>query len=578
MPAILGVFLVAVCTGTVSAQQDTTGTGQALPDIAPQEVEIRGTMDISFPSLERQPLVGFNPPPSTYEIPDERQPYIEEYKQRAANLPSSSLQRPEPPEATGRFGTVQQGMLKTGAGRYFQRTIYGTLTAAVQPGLSVDAEVDYGGSQGHTPEDDADLSSSYDSFDGRLGLTSQGTNLQIYGELDGFYDAYVLYGARSQGFDPAAGPLRIEPNRNGAGAALSTGLQTSGIHSSYLEVSYGASRYETGTETADSTETLFVDREKRASVDALLNKTFGDFRLSTGGNFNVAGLDDNSVFDSDYFSYDAGLTGVWESGGAVDLELGARILGYTADSDVGGELQYISPVARLTFRVSNQLQLYARNTPSVSMPGLTGLYEENPYLGRISSFRPTIAAVDAEGGARIYRGSMQFAVWGGVREYPSYQYFQVENTAVAGFTRGFFDVGYDEARIIHAGGRASLQLPDGVQASLELKFRQARLTDNNIVIPYVSPATSNLSFAYPFAGRKGLLEVTGNIYGSRYVDLANDERVGAYVDFDAGASYDFTDSFGIYARIENMSVGALEEWKEYPQPSFVAQGGLRFFW
>ena len=40
---------------------------QDLPDLAPREVEITGDLTIAFPTLRRQPIVGFNPPPR---VPD----------------------------------------------------------------------------------------------------------------------------------------------------------------------------------------------------------------------------------------------------------------------------------------------------------------------------------------------------------------------------------------------------------------------------------------------------------------------------------------------------------------------------
>jgi hypothetical protein len=434
----------------------------------------------------------------------------------------------------------------------------------------VDTGVDYSGSRGHTPDPSSGYASAYDSFDGHFRLTSQQSNRQIYGIIDGFYDDYILYGAN--GPDPA------EPGRRSSGASFAAGIESQSITPSRLEVSYEAFRFDTDLTDQDSTRTLYTDREKRASVDALLNNNFGDFTLSTGGELSVAGLGDNSVFDRDYFSYDTGITGSWDTGGSVDLELGARILGYSIAGTVGRKMAYLSPEAKLTFRVSDHLQLYLQNRPSTSMPGLSGVYDQNPYLGTVSTLRPTIATVDARGGARMYRGSMRFAVWGGVREYPSYEYFRTESAPIGPFSEGFFEVGYDEARIIHGGGRASLQLPDGIEASLELNLRQARLTDNNTVIPYVAPVRSSLSFGYPFDRRNGLIEITGNVYGSRYVDLANDERVGAYVDLDAEVSYDLTDSFGLYAGIQNIGIGALEQWNRYPHPSFIGRGGLRVFW
>lgn len=591
-PVYARTFLLGICllfafsAGRLYAQTDTTDSDEALPDIAPQEVEIRGTLDISFPSLERQPLVGFNPPPSTYEVPDDRRPYIEEYKQRAADLPNSSLQEPEAPEAAGRFERLNRGMLKAGAGRLLQRTLYGTLNYAVKPQLELDTEVDYSGSQGFMPEESWGFSSAYDTFEGRLGLTAHRSSFQLYGALDGFYNSYVLYGAAGPTDVPndseSAGTTFPQPNRYGAGASITAGIESQGILPSRLELTYGASRYETNFEGEDTTGTFGVERGNHAAVDADLNKGFGSFTLSLDGEGAIGGTDGNSVFEGDYMSYDAGLQGRWDNGGPVDIRLGARLLGYQASAQNGsGKLAYISPAGKLTFRASNELHLYVQNTPSTTISGLSGLYDTNPYLSSNLRIKPTVATIDAEGGARIYRGTMQFGVWGGVREYPIYRFFHASGwsgPAPARYTRGFFRVGYEEARIIHGGGRASVQLPQGVEAALDLKLRQARLTDDSTVIPYVAPVSSSLSLAYPFAGDRGRLQVDGTIYSSRYVDLANNERVGAYVDFDAEASYDIVDAFGIYARLDNMSVGALEEWNRYPHPPFVAQGGIRVFW
>ena len=97
----LTVFLLALfCLGTTPAwaQQDSTQT--LLPDISPREVEIRGELQIAFPSLIRQPLIGFNPPPRVPELPAGRRPFIEDYKLASADLPNTPLGQPDPPEVS----------------------------------------------------------------------------------------------------------------------------------------------------------------------------------------------------------------------------------------------------------------------------------------------------------------------------------------------------------------------------------------------------------------------------------------------------------------------------------------------
>ena len=74
---LLAVLLWLVLPVEALAQVDTTRS--ALPDIAPREVEIRGQLEILLPSLRRQPLVGFNPPPRVPRPPAGRRPFAETY-------------------------------------------------------------------------------------------------------------------------------------------------------------------------------------------------------------------------------------------------------------------------------------------------------------------------------------------------------------------------------------------------------------------------------------------------------------------------------------------------------------------
>ena len=75
MAALIPVAVLALRTASAQDPQPV------LPNLAPREVEIRGQLVIQFPALERQPLIGFNPPPRIPTIPADRRPLVEEYKQ-----------------------------------------------------------------------------------------------------------------------------------------------------------------------------------------------------------------------------------------------------------------------------------------------------------------------------------------------------------------------------------------------------------------------------------------------------------------------------------------------------------------
>ncbi|TVR16394.1 MAG: hypothetical protein EA391_08190 [Balneolaceae bacterium] len=86
-------------THEINARQAQTDTEQTLlPEIDPQDIEIRSQFQARFPGLRRQPILGFNPRPRVFQIDPNRIPFIEDHQTVAANLPIGTLDRPEAPE------------------------------------------------------------------------------------------------------------------------------------------------------------------------------------------------------------------------------------------------------------------------------------------------------------------------------------------------------------------------------------------------------------------------------------------------------------------------------------------------
>jgi hypothetical protein len=87
-----------VYSEAVSAQQAQESDGSLLPDIDPQDIEIRSQYRARFPGLQRQPILGFRPGSRVYQVDPDRSPYLEDLEEIAAQLPVDQLTRPEEPE------------------------------------------------------------------------------------------------------------------------------------------------------------------------------------------------------------------------------------------------------------------------------------------------------------------------------------------------------------------------------------------------------------------------------------------------------------------------------------------------
>ena len=85
---------------TLIIAQEVTVPGSLLPDIDPQDIEIRGEFSARFPGIMRQPILGFSPRPRVFQIDPNRMPFLESPEQVVATLPLSDLERSSPPEFT----------------------------------------------------------------------------------------------------------------------------------------------------------------------------------------------------------------------------------------------------------------------------------------------------------------------------------------------------------------------------------------------------------------------------------------------------------------------------------------------
>ena len=96
IPLLFGFCLLSA--ESMSGQQAQDGEGSLLPDIDPQDIEIRSQFRARFPGLRRQPILGFTPGSRVFQVDPDRIPFLEDPENIAAQIPVGELDRPEEPE------------------------------------------------------------------------------------------------------------------------------------------------------------------------------------------------------------------------------------------------------------------------------------------------------------------------------------------------------------------------------------------------------------------------------------------------------------------------------------------------
>ncbi len=560
---------LSLLTGAALGQD--AGRDPALPEIAPSEVEIRGELDPSLPSLQRQPLTGFGHLNRVANLPPDRRPYAENYQQ--ADLPQSPLRRPLPPEISSLAGRPPiRGEFEASTGRYFSRIVQGHTALPVSSKTSFYGTVDYEGSDGFAPADAlSEATSQYDDFDVQLGVQTIFSKLIGGLEFDGLYENYALYGIP----DVDAGQ-----DRTGNKAAGAVWLRTHGDTKTDFQtrLDFGSTKYETPAGFGSSFDAARTEQQFNLSsqLEAPIptGTIFARAKVGTGA---LSGGDANTAVTS----YDAGGGFRFFYRRNLALTLGGALMGYTVEPGGAavGEREshfFISPAVRAELYPAQGVRLYVRNEPGVEHHSLAALYAMNPFLVESPEVQPTVRTIDAEAGASLMFGAVRLLGRTGFQRMPNFLFFEHENT-------GLMAAHYGDATVAYVGGDFSIVLPGGFQATIGGTIRDGSLENpdgDDFDIPYYGPISGHAMLSLSFADSRGLLQAIASYESSRYVDRARTRQVGDFLDLDTALFYNITPSLGLVARVDNISAGQqhLERWDRYAQPPVTVMGGVQVKW
>ncbi|MCH8276108.1 MAG: TonB-dependent receptor [Bacteroidetes bacterium] len=571
-------ILILLASAHVSRVQENT----VLPDLAPRIVEITGELTISFPSLRRQPLVGFNPPPHVPDIASSRRPFTEAYKQPSADLPPSQLQHPEPPPVSSVADrTPVQGIIEAGLGRYFDRYVTTDLSADIGPRTLLLVRGAYNGTSGYSPfttDPTIETSSNREFVDVgmRVGMTSAIIGIDVGASRSD----YSLYGAV-----PAPGALsQKNPSRIVSDIHSELWLESQPSNSIRGRLAIGVGRTEVKTDVFDPLVRIDPSTErtaKRMTFDGSLKFPFSGGLIHVDAQGSLQGLDESGFPGNTITSGSASVTYRFDPTDRFRASIGVRALGFDAvgQTPLGGDrlLVYVSPVILVEYSIRPGIELFLGDQPVLKDISMAELYRLGPYLADEPAIQPVLMPTHLMTGIRVSGDRIHASIQAGWKDVKNYRYAENSSSTVRGYTTGYPVLGYEDATVLYAKAHLTAIPTTGIQASIRVAYRNGRLDDSESVIPYFSPFTYGASFSVGIMDGLLLVQLTAQGESSRYIDRAETSKTGSVLRLGAEASYFLTEQAGITVGVRNLG-SKREFWDNYTPEGSVFYTGVRWRW
>jgi hypothetical protein len=545
MKKTLFTLLFLLMGGAISFAQTQTGT--LLPEIDPQDIEIRGDFRVRFANLIRQPILGFTNNQRLYALDPNRLPFMETEDQIRASMPIDDLERPVAPTRR-RIIYPQRTSLyaKGGFGRFNSPEASASIEAPMNSKTSFIGGFTYDGGGGHL-----DQNSSYRLMNFQGGIsTKMGNrgNLRVLGMVhDDFNDT-----------------------------------NNPDVQKEYMGAGF-RTQYRHVTNTLTHTDVIagYDYFKVNANISEFTNE---EHRLTARTTTQWAASRINDIFlvhgriDLSQYRRTDGTSQSWALVGLVPtyqtrqnynsrLTLGGRIY---YGSDASGSKPYVYPDAKVEYFGLENIILTGHLYGEATNMGLEGLHNANRFSGLdLNPENESKWVVDGRLDLNLLNA---VTLSGGVqyRKSPKYGYFQKRPLLVPG---SLYDVMYDDNMRqfrFQAGAQVTI-IPSLLTLHGTIYNQNHKLADDSKV---------------PFMENTGLIAETQitpfrRIAFKSWVHYVGDRETGvegelldSYVLLNAQAEVMVADQVGFYLKGLNLLGSEYQLWNGYTERPLQLYGGV----
>ena len=512
---LLFTLFILFCPIFAFAQGGQQGADNSLlPEINPQDIEIRSEFKARFPGLRRQPILGFNPKPRVFQIDPNRMPFMESRDEAVADISVTQLGRPQPPSRTilpapDRINAYS----RAGLGSFLTPELNGYGFYKLNDKSIVTGDVNLRASDGHL--DNQESSFRYLDANARY-ITKVKDDLKLsveVGALNDYNDLFLLSDNLQQNF------IGKTSNKDYTGGSAQISLQQAKNTLEGWTLSAGGNLFSTTLDAGNSG--LSGDLKEQIGNASFsyywpgqrLYETFNVTASVEGGKYQPASLGDQNWIDA-----------------KASLEY-ERLLNFNTRISGTGGFEYISdpfsskffftPELEIKHNLSNTLSIKGTAFAKPEMQSQQQHHQYNRFLNIQTQLRHSYqVGATGEVNFQLFDGNR---VFGGVnyRYVRDYAYYQRQLISPSN-APGFYTINYGNANIFEIYGGASQQLvPEKFWFDGKVYFRSPTLKSGG-TIPYEEKLGVEGAISY-----KVIKELTINGWaeyiGSRKAPAANSD-------------------------------------------------------
>lgn len=570
-----GIIIVSILLSSLSfsnlllAQQTQSEQDQSLlPEINPQDIEIRSQFQARFPGLRRQPILGFNPRPRVFQIDPNRMPFIEDEETVAANLPIGELSRPDPPEYDLlEYSIPKNGFIRAGIGSYITPEVDAFATAELSESNWISTDLHFTSSDGH----DESVNTSYRFANATLksfNRLSDRTNLVLKaGAMSDFNHQLQL----DSGFEEF---LNTDTKISRLGFRGSADVEVASTSLTGTNVS-ASGFYDEYSTTSGLSEFEGVAREAGAHLDVEYSRLGKNLYEIHSLNLETEFGQTNQLLSDTYSWSVSTLSASYERlfNYKTDVQINVGATGVT--DAVNDFTVYFSPKAQIKHTLFRGLEINVEASAEPSYQTYSEIRSVNRFFNVNSPIEhqyemQALGELEMEPfyGTKIVGGAS-------FQDIKNYLYYSRETEPVEmdEIDAGYYSTEFQDATIFKVYGAFTQDLkPDVLWFSAD-GYWQVPTLSNDDRIPYTE--TAGVNAALSFRPKENLLlEGWGEFTTGR--EDHNGESLSSYVLIGGRFELSLTEQFGVYGKLLNLLNENYQLWHGYEERGFQGFAGFTF--
>lgn len=547
------------------AQNGSNAQNTLLPEINPQDIEIRSEFRAKFPGLKRQPILGFNPKPRVFQIDPNRIPFMESRDDAVASVAITKLDRPAPPKKFILQSPLRKHIYtRAGFGSYITPEIEGYFFQDLSRKSTISGNLDYISSDDHLNNQ----STSFRFIGGDVQFNTKINRHTLFKtNLGGIFDSNHLFDLAPFYQDNIGSTA--EKFYMGYNGGFSINRMKNAYQGALFNVQFNS--YSSDLRAGDSN---LGGTSNEWYVNGLVRKYWPGNVLnesySISSSFKIGNYK-NTIDNSE---------NIIQTGVSSEYK---RLINFNIHITAKAGLTYLSDgISNKVYFVTNLLVTYATNKTLMLKGGFSGTpriqslqehYQRNRFLNNETVLQQSYQSkVFTEASLKFMKGSQFYSgISFSTTKNNAFYSRKIESPLTKSYQL-FYELNYDKTNELEIyGGYTQYVNSEKLRVDVKLYARQPKL-DNGNNIPFEEKFGIQANITYKPLSNV-LFSGWFDFVGSKEIPTLN-EKLNAFTLANLQFDYEITSHFGIYAKALNIMGQKYEFWHGYQERPFQIFGGL----